>query len=65
MQEPNIQLTILGKMAQKPEVKFDKLFPKLYNVRLWMMAYEQIAPKPGNMTAGADGSTVERVRPMI
>lgn len=52
-------MAILSKMAQKPEVKFDKLFQKLYNVELWLMAYEQIAPKPGNMTAGVDGSTVD------
>ena len=59
MQDPNILLTILGQMAQKPEVKFDKLFPKLYNVELWLMAYERIAPKPGNMTAGSDGQTID------
>ena len=59
VQDPNIQLAILSKMAQKPEVKFDKLFQKLYNVELWLMAFEQIAPKPGNRTAGADGSTVD------
>jgi group II intron reverse transcriptase/maturase len=46
-------------MAQKPEVKFDKLFSKLYNVELWLMAYERIAPKPGNMTAGSDGQTID------
>jgi group II intron reverse transcriptase/maturase len=50
---------MLGKMAQKPEVKFDKLFPKLYNVELWLMAYEQLAPKPGNMTPGSDGKTID------
>jgi len=59
VQEPNIQLAMLSRMAEKSEVKFEKLFPKLYNVRLWVMAYEQIAAKPGNMTAGADGSTVD------
>lgn len=59
MQDPNILLTILGKMAQKPEVKFDRLFPKLYNPDLWLKAYERIAPKPGNMTAGTDGKTVD------
>ena len=52
---------MLSRMAQKPEAKFEKLFPKLYNVRLWVMAYEQIAPKPGNMTAGVDGSTVDGI----
>lgn len=46
-------------MAQKPEVKFDTLYPKLYNAELWLMAYEQIAPKTGNMSAGVDGRTVD------
>jgi group II intron reverse transcriptase/maturase len=59
VQDPNVLLAILGKMAQKPEVKFDNLYPKLYNARLWLMAYESIAPKPGNMTAGVDGKTVD------
>ena len=59
MQDPNVLLTILSKMAQKPEVKFDKLFPKLYNTELWLMAYERIASKPGSMTPGSDGQTVD------
>jgi group II intron reverse transcriptase/maturase len=46
-------------MAQKPDVKFNKLYQKLYNPELWLVAYERIAPKPGNMTAGVDGSTVD------
>ena len=57
-------------MAKKPEVKFDKLFQKLYNTELWLMAYERIAPKPGNMTQGVDGKTIdgtgmERIEKMI
>ena len=59
MQEPNTLLAILSRMAQKPEIKFDKLFQKLYNVKLWLLAYESIAPKPGNMTPGSDGSTID------
>jgi retron-type reverse transcriptase len=59
VQDPNILLAILSRMAQKPEVKLDKLFPKLYNTRLWLMAYENIAPKPGNMTPGSDGDTID------
>ncbi len=59
MQDPNILLTILSRMAQKPEVKFDNLFQKLYNTDLWMMAYESIASKPGNMTCGSDDRTVD------
>lgn len=59
MQEPKKLLAILGKMALKPEVTFDKLFPKLYNVELWLLAYQSIAPKKGNMTAGVDGKTID------
>ncbi len=59
MQDPRKFLVILGKMAQKPTVQFDKLFQKLYNLELWMMAYEKIAPKPGNMTPGVDGKTID------
>jgi group II intron reverse transcriptase/maturase len=59
VQDPKVLLTILGKMAQKPEVTFDKLFQKLYNVDLWVMAYECIAANPGNMTPGVDGETID------
>jgi group II intron reverse transcriptase/maturase len=59
VQNPNVLLTMLRNMAQKPEVKFDKLFQKLYNPELWLMAYQSIAPKPGNMTAGVDGKTID------
>jgi retron-type reverse transcriptase len=59
VQDPNALLAILRTMAQKPEVQFDKLFQKLYNIDLWLLAYQSIAPKPGNMTAGVDGKTID------
>ncbi len=59
VQDPNALLTTLSNMALKPEVRFDKLFQKLYNVELWLLAYQRIAPKPGNMTAGTDGKTID------
>lgn len=59
VQDPNVLLTILGKMAEKPDVHFDKLFQKLYNPKLWLKAYELMAPNPGNMTAGIDGQTID------
>jgi len=59
VQNPNVLLTILSSMAQKPEVKFDKLFQKLYNKQLWIMAYENIAANPGNMTEGSNGKTID------
>jgi group II intron reverse transcriptase/maturase len=59
VQQPTTLLAILSKMAQKPEVQFDKLFQKLYNIELWLLAYQSIAPKPGNMTVGVDGKTID------
>jgi len=59
VQDPNVLFAILGKMAQKPNVQFDKLYQKLYNRELWLMAYESIAPKQGNMTAGVDSETID------
>jgi hypothetical protein len=46
-------------MIQKPEVQLDKLYQKLYNVELWLLAYQQVvAPHPRNMADGVDrGST--------
>ena len=59
VQEPTVLLTILSRMGEKPDVRFDKLFQKLYNPKLWLLAYEQIAARPGNMTAGVDGNTID------
>ncbi len=59
MQHPNAILTTLSKMTLKPEVKFAKLYQKLYNTELWLLAYQRIAPEPGNMTPGVDGKTID------
>jgi retron-type reverse transcriptase len=61
VQQPNTLFAILSKMAQKPEVRFEKLFQKLANKELWIIAYQSIAPKPGNMTAGVDGKTIDGI----
>lgn len=61
MQQAEKLLAILGRMATKPQVKFNKLFQKLYNPNLWLLAYQTIAPKPGNLTAGVDGKTIDGV----
>lgn len=59
VQHPNAILTTLSKMALKPEVTFEKLYQKLYNAELWLLAYQRIAPEPGNMTPGVDGKTID------
>jgi hypothetical protein len=59
VQHPNAILTTRSQMARKPEVKFDKLFQKLYNPELWLLASQSLAPKQGNMTPGVDGETID------
>ena len=59
MQDPNALLTTLSNMALKPEVTFDKLFQKLSNVELGLLAYQRLAPNPGKRTAGMDGKTLD------
>ena len=50
---------MLNKMGQKPETTFDKLYAKLYNKKLWLYAYQRVYAKPGNMTPGTDGKTID------
>src|SRR6266516_3727975 len=57
--QPNAVLTTRSKRTLKAEVTFDKLFQKLYNVEFWLLAYQRMAPKPGNMTPGVDGKTID------
>src|SRR5260370_13186417 len=59
VQDPNARVKTLSNMALKQEVRLDKLFKKRYNVELWLLAYQCLAPKPGNMTAGIDGETID------
>jgi len=59
VQQTKVLLTMLGNMGCKPEVKFDKLFQKLFNPELWFSAYLSIAAIPGNMSRGVDGKTID------
>lgn len=70
MHQPHTLLAILSKMAQKTEGPFETLFQKLSTIELWLLAYQQIAPQPGNMTEGTDGKTIDgaglqRIKEMI
>jgi len=59
VQKANVLLAMLNNMGKKPNVKFDKLYLKLYNKNLWLYAYQRIYAKPGNMTPGTDGMTID------
>lgn len=50
---------IHGKNRKNPDWKNRGLYRLLYNPSLHIMAYERIKSKPGNMTPGTDGETLD------
>ncbi|KJD43306.1 reverse transcriptase domain-containing protein [Paenibacillus terrae] len=59
MRDPNIVLVNLIKNAQKEDYLFTDLYHILYNPDFCLKAYAKIQGKEGNMTAGADGETID------
>ncbi|MFC4766549.1 reverse transcriptase/maturase family protein [Effusibacillus consociatus] len=60
MRDPRVVLdTLREKTRSDPSYVFDKLYRNLYNPEFYIMAYGKIAPKPGNMTPGSDGQTID------
>jgi len=41
--------------------KFERLYRILFNEEMYYVAYQRIYAKPGNMTAGSDGKTIDRM----
>lgn len=53
-------LNILGtKNRQNPKWINHEVYHLLYNPTLHVMAYERLKSKPGNMTEGSDGETLD------
>lgn len=59
LQSPNEVLSILARKTQSDDYKFKRLYRNLYNPKFYYMAYKDMAPKEGNMTAGTDGCTID------
>ena len=59
MRNPENVLESLTKCAGKADYQFQRLYRNLYNPEFYLLAYQRIYTKPGNMTAGADGLTVD------
>ena len=49
----------LKSKAQNTIYHYERLYRNLYNSEFYLQAYYSIYAKPGNMTAGADGQTVD------
>ena len=59
MRNPKNVLESLKSKATNNNYQFQRLYRNLYNPDFYLMAYQRIQAKPGNMTAGADGKTVD------
>lgn len=59
MRNPIDVLNSLKSKARNPAYHYERLYRNLYNTEFYLQAYYNIYAKPGNMTAGTDGQTVD------
>ena len=61
MRSPKQVLKALNKHGKVSDYKFERLYRILFNEEMFHVAYQRIYAKPGNMTPGADGNTINRM----
>jgi retron-type reverse transcriptase len=59
MRNPEVVLDNLISKSKDRNYRFDRLYRNLYNPEFYYQAYANIYAKPGNMTEGSDGKTVD------
>lgn len=59
MRNPKNVLNSLSKHSGNLNYKFERLYRVLFNEEMFYVAYQNIYSKTGNMTAGADGETID------
>ena len=59
MRNPKNVLESLTSKAANEDYHYKRLYRNLYNPEFFLLAYERIQAKPGNMTAGSDGNTID------
>ena len=59
MRSPKNVLESLTSKAANKDYHYQRLYRNLYNPAFYLLAYERIQAKPGNMTAGSDGKTID------
>lgn len=59
MRSPEKVLNSLSEHSKCSEYKFERLYRVLYNADMFLLAYNNIQSKPGNMTNGSDGKTID------
>lgn len=61
MRSPANVLNSLTEHSENLNYKFERLYRILFNEEMYYVAYQCIYAKPGNMTAGADGKTIDQM----
>ncbi len=59
MRNPEKMLSSLAKHSAQKEYKYERLYRMLYNQEMYLIAYQKIYAKPGNLTKGTDESTID------
>jgi group II intron reverse transcriptase/maturase len=57
---PEKVLNSLTEHSVNLDYKFERLYRILFNEEMYYVAYQRIYAKPGNMTAGSDGKTIDQ-----
>ena len=58
---PEGVLKALSEHSRSTDYKFERLYRNLFNEEFFHVAYQRIYAKPGNMTPGTDGKTIDRM----
>lgn len=61
MRNPEQVLKTPNKHGKISDYKFERLYRILFNEQMFYVAYQRIYAKPGNMTSGTDGKTIDQM----
>lgn len=61
MRNPEIILSNLSKHSGQLDYKYERLYRLLFNEEMYFVAYQNLAPKQGNMAHGTDGKTIDQM----
>lgn len=61
MRDPQNVLNSLTRHSRPSNYKFERLYRILFNEEMYYTAYQNIYAKPGNMTQGSDGQTIDEM----
>lgn len=61
MRSPKDILISLSKHSNESSYQYIRIYRNLFNEQMFYVAYQRIYAKPGNMTSGIDGKTIDQM----